>query len=97
MKKFIFLLLLISLFTGCASQVFLIKDDDSDREPTKEKMQVFFIGGIGQTQVIDAAEICGSAKKVVKVEAQMTFLDWFLTVITEGIFSPRTAKVYCSR
>jgi hypothetical protein len=60
-------------------------------------MQAFFVNGIGQEQEIDAAQICGGADKIAKVQVQQTFLDGLLTGITFGLYTPRDARVFCRR
>jgi hypothetical protein len=99
MKKIILVLcysmVVTTLLASCATQRFPIHGGGGD-EPDKQKMQSFFIGGIGQEQEIDAAEICGGADKVARVEAHLRFIDGFLGVLTWGLYTPRTAKVYCT-
>ena len=60
-------------------------------------MQNFFVHGIGQTQEMNAAEVCGGAENVAKVESHMSFLNGFLGLISWGIYTPRQAKVYCKK
>ena len=38
---------------------------------------------------------CGGVDKVVKVEAQHTFINGLLGLVTLGIYTPRDAKIYC--
>jgi hypothetical protein len=97
MKKAIIGLVLIVLITGCATQRFTIHGGGDDKkEPDVKKMQHFFVSGIGQTKELNAAEICGGIDKVAKVEAHITFLDGLLGVVTWGIYTPHTAKVFCT-
>jgi hypothetical protein len=97
MKKAIIGLLLIVLITGCATQRFTINGDgDEKKEPDVKKMQHFFVAGIGQTKELNAAEICGGIDKVAKVEAYITFWDGLLGAVTWGIYTPHTAKVFCT-
>jgi len=63
---------------------------------TQEEMQSFFVQGLGQTQTLNAAEVCGGANRVAKVERVLSPLNWFLGVLSSGIYTPITAKVYCS-
>jgi hypothetical protein len=58
--------------------------------------EAFFISGLGQEQVTDAAKVCGGAENVIKVEAQHNFVNGLLGWITFGIYTPRDEKVYCS-
>jgi len=93
MKNIILAITLIAM-TGCATQTFTLHNAGSGSLKT-EASQTFFINGIGQTQQLNAATLCGDANKVAKVETQLTFLDGFLATLTFGIYTPRTAKVYC--
>lgn len=95
MKK-IALILFISLLTACSTQTFYI-NNQRGVVPDKEERQAFFIGGIGQQSEMDPAEICGGVDKIAKVESELTFLDGFLNFITFSIYTPRTARVYCTR
>ena len=52
------------LLAGCASQTFLMDGRGASLvTPTEEITQHFFIGGIGQEQVLNAGAICGGAEK----------------------------------
>lgn len=96
MKKLMAIALLASLTTGCATQTYLLSPQASTATtPTKSKMQNFFVGGIGQTQEIDAAEVCHGADNVVKVQTQMSVVNGLLNYVTSGIYSPRQISVYC--
>ena len=93
MKKILIVAIVVAL-SGCAVQTFHI-NPGSTVEPTKQEMQAFFVGGIGQEQEINAAQICGGADKVAKVDAHISFLDGLLGGLTWGIFTPHSARVYC--
>jgi hypothetical protein len=80
--------------SGCASQTFVISGN-TDKAPTQQSAQPFFVYGVGQERVVDAAQVCGGAEKVLKVESQETFPNILLRVITFGIYTPRDSKVYC--
>ncbi len=80
--------------TGCATQTYQLSDAKVEK-PTHEERQTFFVEGIGQSQMINAAEICGGAENIIKIESEETAADVGLYIITLGIYSPRTAKVYC--
>ncbi|MDQ6961439.1 MAG: Bor family protein [Mariprofundaceae bacterium] len=93
MKNLILALALIAM-TGCATQSFTLHNSGSGTL-SKEDSQSFFISGLGQEKQFNAATICGGADKVAKVEVELTFLDGFLGGLTLGIYTPRTARVYC--
>jgi len=83
-----------TLLLGCAAQTFTINGGNSE-VPTTQESQIFFISGLGQEQTTDAAKVCGGVDKIIKVEAQHTFVNGLLGAITFGIYTPRDAKVYC--
>lgn len=80
--------------SGCATQSFVV-NDQPELVPTEDVMQPFFIEGLGQTQEVNAAEICGGSDQVAKIETKNTFMNGLLGVISSGIYTPRQAKVYC--
>ena len=87
------LVLMFFFITGCATQTFQI--GKSEGKLSNEKMQAFFVSGIGQQQEINPVTFCGSVNRIAKVEVKQTALDVFLHVISFTIYSPRTAYVYC--
>jgi hypothetical protein len=95
MKKLAIAAIVLSL-TGCAIQRFDVRPD-AHNAPTHDDLQTFWVGGIGQSEEIDAAKVCGSAAKVQRVETQMTAGNVGLTIVSLGIYSPRQVRVYCTR
>jgi len=85
---------MIIMATGCATQTYQLSDTKAE-QPTREERQTFFIDGIGQSQMLNAANVCGGAENIVKIESEQTAADVGLAIITLGIYTPRTAKVYC--
>jgi Bor protein len=95
MKKLAIAAIVLSL-TGCAIQRFDVRPD-TQNAPTHDNSQSFWVGGIGQSEDIDAAKVCGTAANVQRVETQMTAGNVGLTILTIGIYSPRQVRVYCTR
>jgi hypothetical protein len=95
MKKIAIAALLLSL-VGCATQRFDVRSDVQNA-PTHDNSQSFWVGGIGQSEELDAAKVCGGAAKVQRVETQLTSGNIGLTILTLGIYSPRQVRVYCTR
>jgi hypothetical protein len=93
MKKTILPLILVATLAACSTQTAYINGQTG--KLGKEDMQTFFVSGLGQTQTVDAAAVCGGANKVVKVERQTSFLNGILGLLTSGIYTPYDAKVYC--
>lgn len=94
--KLVPLIVVAALISGCATQSFRITDAGQST-PNVDKMQPFFIGGIGQSQEINAAEVCGGPNKVARVESSISFLDGFLGSISNSLFTPHQARVYCTK
>jgi hypothetical protein len=94
MKKLVIAIVASCAISGCATQTFDLQPGAGEK-PDQEDMQSFWISGVGQQKIVNAAEVCGGMDKVAKVESHMTFLDGFLGGITYGIYTPRTARVYC--
>ena len=84
------------ILSSCATQRFTI-NGGGGALPDKEISQTFFVSGLGQEKTLNAAKLCGGANKVAKVEAHLRFLDGLLGAMTYGIYTPRTAKVYCKK
>ena len=94
MRRFFPALLLCIALSACATQSVVLQN--SPPVLKQEEMQHFFVSGLGQTQSINAADVCGGANRVAKVERVQTALNWFLGLLSSGIYTPYTAKVYCS-
>jgi len=97
MKTLLSAVLVIMVLSGCATQSFDVNPPvgPSD-QATLDTSQTFFVGGIGQSATVDAAEVCGGAENVARIETEMSFLDGLFAGLTGSIYSPRTARVYCS-
>lgn len=93
MKRYLFSLALCLTLCACATQSVVLQNSPSSLK--QQEMQTFFVYGLGQTQKMNAAELCGGANRVAKVERVITPLNWFLGFLTRGIYTPITAKVYC--
>lgn len=96
MKKYSALIGLIALSLSACSTV-TIKPDGQQKvshEPTYQESKAFFLFGIIGEKHINVTEICNE-KDPVQMQSQQTFVDGLLTVLTLGIYSPHTAKVWC--
>lgn len=94
MKKVLAIAVVI-MVSGCATQSYEI-NGGSAGTPDYENMQPFFISGLGQTQSVNAAQVCDGSENVAKVESHHSFLNGLLGFATFGIYTPRQAKVYCA-
>lgn len=96
MKHLIGVFLVTAVLSGCATQSFDVNPPVGPlSQPTLEEDQAFFVAGLGQEAVINAAEVCGGAANVARVEVEQDALDSVLAFLTSGIYTPRTARVYC--
>lgn len=95
MRKVLILSAVLAL-SACATQRFDLRPP-STPYPAVDEAQSFWIGGIGQDQDLDAARVCGSPSKVVRVEMEQTAGNVGLSLLTLGIYSPRQVRVYCAR
>ncbi len=83
------------LFCGCSSVT--LRDRGTQHlatEPNYNSSQSFFFWGLAGDKHIDVEEICGKAGAA-QLQTQTTFGDGLLRLITLGIYSPRTARVWC--
>jgi len=63
--------------------------------PQFEQTQSFFFWGLTpDKQTIDVAQVCAGSG-VRQMQTQSTFEDGLFSVVTLGIYSPRTARVWC--
>ena len=62
--------------------------------PTWQESKPYFWWGLKGESDINVAGICKD-KGVEQMQSQFTFGDGFKTVITLGIYAPKTAKVWC--
>lgn len=87
---------LVLMLTGCAQQAFIVNNVPTG-SPKEVTTQHFFIDGLGQKKTIDAAAVCGGSEKIIRTEVQSTFLNNILALVSFGIYTPREARVYCTK
>lgn len=98
MKKVATVALLAILSSGCATQTYLVSSQAGPTAATQadaDKMQTFFVSGLGQEQDIDAAEVCQGKENVGSIQTQSNFINIALGYISSGIYTPRQIRVYC--
>lgn len=94
MKTITTLGLLLSL--GACSTV-TIRDKGTSKlssDPSYESSKSYFFWGLGGEHHVDVKKVCGSSQPV-QMQAQSTVVDSLLSIVTFGIYYPRTAKVWC--
>ena len=96
MKKVVWMACCTLMLSGCARQIVFVHDGNPG-QPTREVRHDFVVAGIGQSEMVDASLAChGDPKKVVRVELQQSPQDVLMAILTLGIYTPRTARVYCN-
>lgn len=63
-------------------------------EPSYEAKQSFFLAGLIGERHVDVQSIC-QQRPVVQMQTVDTFSDSLLGMVTLGIYTPRTARVWC--
>jgi len=87
--------LCIALVSGCATVT--VNHADSTRrtsDPTWSKRYWFLLGGFVSDKHVDVRQVCGS-RTAVQMQTRHTFVDGVIGMVTFGILSPRTARVWC--
>ncbi len=92
------ILVLVLFLTSCSTQR-LITDKKYYKStyPTYTQVDHFIFWGIGQKKIFDKADsICQKKDKILSsVEFKQTVPNYLLTLITLGIYSPRTLEIHC--
>jgi hypothetical protein len=93
-SNFALLLLIVFSMTSC-SKVTVVKQDTQllIREPDFKKSESYYLWGVVGEHHFNTQEICTNG--VEQIRTEKTFGNVVLTVITLGIYSPHTAKIWC--
>jgi hypothetical protein len=86
---------LLVITTGCYSVT--IRPDGGFKvatQPSFEQRQDFYLWGLVGESHIDTQKVC-SSKTPTQMQSQVTVVDALLGLVTLGIYSPETAKVWC--
>lgn len=89
-------LVLAVALSGCASVTISPPEEPklTTEADHQESLNFFFWGLTPENHKVDVMESC-NGKDVAQMQAQTTVPNGLLTIITLGIYSPRTAKVWC--
>lgn len=88
-------ILLAAAVAGCSTITITRKGEQKLTTPANfEKSYDYFLWGIVNDHDIDVKDACRGGK-VEQMQTQYTFVDALLGICTLGIYSPRTAKVWC--
>lgn len=80
---------------ACAPATFRPSGGPKDvSKPTwQERKPYFFLGMVGEHE-IDVGPICGN-RRVDQMQTQFTFPDILVTLVSFGVYTPKTARVWC--
>ena len=94
MKPFISIMMFSFLISGCATQQFVNSQGGVEKQ---DKFDHFFVDGIGQEAITNAAAVCGGEDNIASVERSTTFLNWFVSFLSWGIYTPEQSRVNCKK
>lgn len=63
--------------------------------PSFDQRQDFYLWGLVGESHINVKQVC-EAKQVTQMQSQMTPVDALLGLVTIGIYSPKSARVWCN-
>ncbi|MBU6153792.1 MAG: hypothetical protein KGP28_05775 [Bdellovibrionales bacterium] len=96
MNKILMSIILAIMVSGCTTVT--IRDQGTSKinsEPNYSSSKSFFFWGLAGKAQINVSEICGG-KAPAQIRTERSFVDGFLGLITLGIYSPRSAYVWCN-
>lgn len=87
-----------ALLSGCAKAT--IRPDGGERILTDradyDESEAFFLWGIAGSSDVNLKRVCGE-KKVDQMQTQFSPGDTIVTLLTIGLYSPKTARVWCAK
>ncbi len=88
--------LLLALVLSACSSVTIQPEQIAklSSQPTYHDSRHFFLWGLIGEERVNVKQICGE-NKVLQMQSQQTLADGALGLITLGIYSPHSVKVWC--
>jgi outer membrane biogenesis lipoprotein LolB len=100
-KKILLVSAVSLLLNACAMKTthFVNSDNGFSLDNTQQVTDDtdYFIGGIFQSENISAQNACGSSDKVVATQTYRSASNFFLSLITFGIYAPQEQTVFCKK
>jgi hypothetical protein len=84
----------LTALTGCFNVTYISRTRQPAAAVHDQNLNFFLVGLIGQHD-IQAGQICPTG--IAKVHSQSTGVDVLLTIVTLGIYSPRTVHITCAQ
>ncbi|WP_430460336.1 Bor family protein [Thalassolituus sp. LLYu03] len=83
------------LLSACSSVTIRPYGGEKDTaQPDYQVSKPFYWFGLSGEHEVNTSLICGQ-RRVMQMQAVTTLADWLQGLVTLGIYSPRTAKVWC--
>lgn len=98
MKSSLLLCIASLLLSSCSTQHYLYGAEIPIRYKPAASIagkDNFFVGGLDQTSVKKAAEICGGSENLLQISTQTSFADGILSFFSSGIYTPNSYWIYC--
>lgn len=86
------LMLVFLAVTGCNTMRFEV-GETAEVEPSHVERKAFFLWGLTPTRRVDLRAHCPAGVAAIREETNVA--DGLLSLITIGIYSPRTSEYYC--
>ncbi|MCS6837361.1 MAG: Bor family protein [Bdellovibrionaceae bacterium] len=97
MKNFILLSLVAALVSSCTTVTISSREKYRlSSEPTYQASLGFWLGGLVGEKEFDVVEACNGANPL-QVQTQHTATDVLIFMVTLGIYSPRSVRVWCPK
>ena len=95
LKFLLTLMILINL--NCITQNIILKEKIGNiNEPTLILTNHFIFWGLWQNKKIDLVEEC-LGENPIRIKEKYTFFNIFSSLITMGIYNPRTSEIWCEK
>ena len=91
-SRFLTVALLCGFAASACARVDVRFDGREDKRPIEETHH-FFLFGLAGSPRVDAVEYCKSG--LARIHEEITFLNGLFTVLTLGIYTPRSSTIYC--
>lgn len=93
------LVLSVLLISISACSTVTIKPEGQSKlvnKPTYVDSKPFYLWGLAGEHHVDVLKVCNNNEPL-QMQSQQTFSDGLLALLTLGIYSPHTAKVWCAK
>jgi hypothetical protein len=87
----------LALLAGCASVT--VRPDGGPKlttRPDYAQSKAYYFWGLGGVHTIDVAAICGE-RNATQFQSRYEALDVAYSIVTLGVYMPKTARVWCDR